>query len=109
MEIKCLLKKSLVSSGNKPTSVGIDPISSFEAIKIIWEKIGRKNKLAIKKRIYFISKHTSKTENSRLHNPRLVSSVNKPTSVGIEPVTLFKAITIIWEKIRENKLEAKNK
>ena len=48
-----------------------------------------------KERICFVSKHTSKTENSRLHNTRLVSLVNKPTSVGIEPVSLLKAIKII--------------
>ena len=38
---------------------------------------------------------------------RYVSLVNKPTSVGIDPVSLFEAIKIIWKKIRENKLEAK--
>ena len=40
----------------------------------------------------FVSKHTSKTENSRLHNSRLVSSVNKPTSVGIEFVILLLSV-----------------
>ena len=37
-----------------------------------------------------------------------ISSVNKPTSVGIEPVSSLESINIIWEKVRENKLEAKN-
>ena len=69
----------------------------------------KREQLRSKERICFVSKHTSKTENSCLHNPRLVSSVNKPTSVGIDPVSLFEAINVIWENIRENKLKAKNK
>ena len=51
----------------------------------------------------------STRESSCLPKERFVSSVNKPTSVGIEPVSLFESIKIIWEKIRENKLEAENK
>ena len=43
-----------------------------------------------------------------LPKPRAISVVNKQTSVGIVPVSSFESITIIWEKIRENKLEAKN-
>ena len=35
IEIKCLLKEIYVSSVNRPISVGIDPVSSFEAINII--------------------------------------------------------------------------
>ena len=45
--------------------------------------------------IYLVSKYNSKTENSRLHNSRLVSSVNKPTSVGIDPVSSFQPNKII--------------
>ena len=51
--------------------------------------------------ICLVSKYDSKTENSRLHNPRLVSSVNKPTSVGIDPVSSLESSKIIREKIRE--------
>ena len=58
----------------------------------------RKNKreqVRSKERICFVSKHTGKTENSRLHNRSSVSSVNKPTSVGIDPVSSFEAINVI--------------
>ena len=49
-----------------------------------------KNKLeANKQRICFVSNHTSKTGNSRLPKPRRGSSVKKPISVGIDPVSLF--------------------
>ena len=62
----------------------------------------RENKLkANMEHICLVSKYNSKTENSRLHNPRLVSSVNKPTSVGIDPVSSLESSKIIREKIRE--------
>ena len=56
----------------------------------------RENKLeANMEHICLVSKYDSKTENSRLHNPRLVSSVNKPTSAGIDLVSSFEAVKII--------------
>ena len=55
----------------------------------------KREKVSSKQLICFVSEHSNKTEISRLPKSRLVSSVNKPTSVGIEPVTLFKSITII--------------
>ena len=61
-----------------------------------------------KEQILYVWIHTSKTGNSSLPNQRLVSSVNNPTSFGIDPVSSLSSIKIIWEKIRENKLEAKN-
>ena len=45
-------------------------------------------------------------KNSRLPKRRLLSSVNKPISVGIDPISSFESIKIIREKIRENKLKA---
>ena len=59
-------------------------------------------------RIYLLTKYDSKTKNTFLPNARKSSAVNEPTSVGIEPVSSFEAIKMILEKIRQNKLEAKN-
>ena len=38
IEIYCSLNWSCVRLGKKTISVGIEPVSSFEAIKMIWEK-----------------------------------------------------------------------
>ena len=59
------------------------------------EKLEAKNEW-----IWFVSKHNTKTENSCLPNPRYLSSVNKPTSVGIDPVSIFNPINVV-ERIQE--------
>ena len=64
-------------------------------------------KVRCMERISLVSMYNCKTENNCLPKLRYVSSVNKPTSVGIDPVTSFESINIIGEKIRVNKLEAK--
>ena len=70
-------------------------------------KINHKNIVRSKERVHFVPKPTSKTKNSHLPKSVFVSSVNKPNSVGIDPVSSLEAIKIIRGKISENKLEAK--
>ena len=88
-----------------PISVGIEFVILFLSVGIIGEK-----KLDAYRTNKFLKKHNSKTEKSasRLQKLRLVSSVNKKTSVGIEPVSSFQAVKMIWEKVNSWKeLEAK--
>ena len=47
----------------------------------------KREKVRSKQQIGFVTKHTGKPENSRLPNLRLVSPVNSPISVGIEPLS----------------------
>ena len=55
----------------------------------------KREKVRSKQQIGFVTKHTGKTENSLLPNPRPASQVNKPISDGIEPVSLFEPINVI--------------
>ena len=55
----------------------------------------KREKVSSKQLICFVSEHSNKTESSRLPKSRLVSSVNKPTSVGIDPVSLLNPINVI--------------
>ena len=55
----------------------------------------RREKVRIKERVNFVLKHNNKVESSHSPKSRLVSPVNKPTSVGIDPVSSFETIKII--------------
>ena len=62
-----LLRIRLVSSVNKPTSVGIELVSSIRSITF-YKAESQRNKVNRIGRIIFVSKHYSKTENICLHN-----------------------------------------
>ena len=94
-ENSCLPKYRLLSLVNTPNTVGIEPSSSFSSITIIYKMESQKNKVKSIVRIFFVSKHDSKTENSCLHMERYVSLVNKPISVGIDPISSFRSIKVI--------------
>ena len=80
-----LRKSSAIRSVNRPISVGIELVSSIPSITI-YKVESQRNKVRSMDLIIFASMHDKKTENSCLPNLRLVSSVNEPTSVGIDPV-----------------------
>ena len=59
-------------------------------------------------RICFVSKHDSKKRISRLPKLRYSSVVNKPISVGIEPVNSFPSIIFFRVESQRDELEAWN-